>query len=301
MALPGRTRGSRAAKRRFLPEGRLSGPMPWVIAIMMFFTIVAAAAGIALDHAGRSLNASLAGRVTVQVVEADPQIRQEQAERIIAELRRMPGIGKVRPLDEAEMQAALRPWLGEEMMDGTLPIPALVDADLEGRVTVGRILALRDRVRAIAPSARVEPHAAFLAPLAKLLRTLEGLAAAVVLLMTLATGAIVVLSAQAAHNSHRTTIEILHLMGATDVQIARLFQRRIAIDALFGGLVALLAAAAVLAALALRIRAVESDLLGAATLPDYGWAVLFLLPLAGVLLAMLTARLTVLRALRRSL
>src|SRR3546814_9273651 len=38
-----------------------------------------------------------------------------------------------------------------------------------------------------------------------------------------------------------------------------------------------------------------------ARLPGYGWGVLLLLPLGGVLLAMLTARLTVLWALRRSL
>lgn len=301
MALFRRTTGHRSASRRFLPEGRLSGAMPWIIAIMMFFTVVSAAAGIALDHAARSLSASLAGRVTIQIVEADPQIRQEQAGRVMAGLRRFPDITGVWPVSDAEMRASLQPWLGEDMLDGTLPIPALIDVDLSGRMTAGRIAALRDRVTALAPSARVEPHAAFLAPLARLLRTLEGLALAVVLLMTLATGAVVVLAAQAAHNSHRTTIEVLHLMGATDIQIARLFQRRIALDALFGGLIALLAAGGVLAALFFRIQAVESDLLGAAALPDYGWAVLVLLPAAGVLLAMLTARMTVLRALRRSL
>lgn len=301
MAFLRRKTGNRSASRRFLPEGRLSGTMPWIIAIMMFFTIVAAAAGVALDHAARSLNVSLAGRVTVQIVEADPQIRQEQTGRVITELRRLPDVEGIQPVGELEMRALLKPWLDEDMLDGTLPIPALIDVDLNGRVTAGRIAALRDRLTAIAPSARFEPHAAFLAPLAGLMRTLEGLALAVVVLMSLATAAIVVLAAQAAHNSHRTTIEVLHLMGATDIQIARLFQRRIAFDALFGGLVALLAAIAVLAALSLRIQAVESDLLGAATMPDYGWAVLVLLPVAGVFLAMLTARMTVLRALRRSL
>jgi cell division transport system permease protein len=90
-------------------------------------------------------------------------------------------------------------------------------------------------------------------------------------------------------------------MGATDVQIARLFQRRMAFDALFGGVVGLLAASLVLALVAVLIKDIGSDLLGAAALPNYGWGVLLLLPLGGVLLAMLTARVTVLRALRRSL
>ena len=66
-------------------------------------------------------------------------------------------------------------------------------------------------------------------------------------------------------------------------------------------MVALFAAGLVVGGLAFRIQAVESDLLGSVTLPGYGWAVLLLLPFAGVLLAMITARMTVIRALRRSL
>ena len=288
-----------AAIRRILPEGRLSGPMPWVIAIMMFLTILAAAAGIGLDHAARSLRADLAGRVTVQIVEADADIREEQAGRVMAELRGYPGVTGIARVNDAEMEAALRPWLGEEMLDGELPIPALIDVDLSPGQ--GQIGALRDAVTAIAPSARVEPHAAFLGPLAQLVGALKWLAIGLVLLMTLATAATVVLAARAAHNSHRTTIEVLHLMGASDVQIARLFQRRIALDALFGGLLGLLVAGLVLALLAALVRDIGSDLLGAATVPDYGWAMLLLLPVGGVLLAMLTARITVLAALRRAL
>ena len=38
--------GERAA--RLVPQARLSGPMPWVIAIMVALTVVAAAGGLAL-------------------------------------------------------------------------------------------------------------------------------------------------------------------------------------------------------------------------------------------------------------
>src|SRR3546814_3453568 len=79
--------------------------------------------------------------------------------------------------------------------------------------------------------------------------------------MTLATAAIVVLAARAAHNSHRTTIEVLHLMGSTDVQIARLFQRRIALDALFGGMLGTPGSVLVLILLGILIRNIGSDVL----------------------------------------
>ena len=43
-----------AAERGLLPEGRLAGPMPWVIAIMMFLTVLAAAAGLGLGQRRRA-------------------------------------------------------------------------------------------------------------------------------------------------------------------------------------------------------------------------------------------------------
>ena len=48
-----------SADRQLLPEGRLTGPMPWVLAIMMFLTVLAAAAGLGLGNAARSLNANI--------------------------------------------------------------------------------------------------------------------------------------------------------------------------------------------------------------------------------------------------
>jgi cell division transport system permease protein len=90
-------------------------------------------------------------------------------------------------------------------------------------------------------------------------------------------------------------------MGATDVQVARLFQRRIALDALFGGFVGLAAAALVLLVLGSRAAALGSDLLGSVALPLAAWALLIVLPFFGVLLAMLVARGAILRALGRML
>ena len=87
-----------------------------------------------------------------------------------------------------------------------------------------------------------------------------------------ATAATVALAARAALDTHRGTIEILHLMGATDFQVARLFQRRIALDALFGGLVGFILAGFVLIAIGERVSALGSELLGTAAIPGRGLA-----------------------------
>jgi cell division transport system permease protein len=289
-----------AAERGLLPEGRLAGPMPWVIAIMMFLTVLAAAAGLGLGGAASRLDDQIGGRVTIQVVEADPVLRDRQAEAAAVALRLLPGVVAVRPVPEAEIQALLEPWLGAGLMRSDLPVPALIDVDLTPQARA-RIDRLRQAVAAAAPAARVDDHAQWLAPLARLIGTLQWLAAGLVLLMVGATAATVVLAARAALDTHRNTIEILHLMGATDLQVARLFQRRIALDALFGGLVGFILGGLVLIAIGDRVTALGSELLGSAAIPPEGWLILIGLPVFGVLLALLVARLTILRALGRML
>ena len=119
--------------------------------------------------------------------------------------------------------------------------------------------------------------------------------------MMAATSAAVVLAARSALNTHRSTIDVLHLLGATDSQVATLFQRRIALDALFGGLAGLLLALVIMLLIGNRMRAIGSELLGSASLGWSGWLLIIMLPVGGALLSTLCARLTVLRALRQML
>jgi len=130
---------------------------------------------------------------------------------------------------------------------------------------------------------------------------LTWLAFALVLLMLGATGAVVVLAARAGLETHRATIEVMHMLGSTDVQVARLFQRRIALDAALGGVAGGAAALAVLLFLGTRLAALGSELLGGITLAAGDWALLVLVPIGFVALATIAARITVVAALRRSL
>lgn len=296
----GNVRRFGAADRRLLPEGRLSGPMPWVIAIMMFLTVLAAAAALGLGGAASSLDADVGNRLTIQVVEADPVERDRQAAAAMASLRGLPGVAQARQLPEAEMRELVEPWLGSGGIVEDVPLPAMIDVDLAPDAAIGAE-DLRARLAPIAPAARVDDSAGWLAPLARLIQALRLLAGGLVLLMVGATAATVVLAARASLDTHRSTIEVLHLMGATDVQVARLFQRRIALDALFGGIIGLLAGALVLLGIGQRVGALGSDLLGSASLPLSSWLVIIALPLGGVALAMLVARVTILRALGRLL
>jgi cell division transport system permease protein len=289
-----------AADRRLLPEGRMAGPMPWVIAIMMFLTILAAAAGMALAGSARNLGKDLDARLTVQLPEPNPGLRDAQASQILIGLRRLAVVKSAEAVPQAQLSALLEPWLGSEGIDGDLPLPALIDVELK-RTGADDIAVVRELVAMIAPAARVDQQAIWLQPLANLLKSLIWLAIGLVTLMTIATSAAVVLAARAALNTHRATIDVLHLLGSSDNQIAGIFQRRIALDALFGGLAGLLIALIVMLLIGERMRALGSELLGSAGLGWESWLVLIALPLIGAALSTLSARITVLRALRQIL
>jgi cell division transport system permease protein len=284
------------AERRLLPEGRLAGPMPWVIAIMMFLTALAAALGFAMANAATRLGDDLGRQLTVQVLVADPKERAAQADAAEHALRGQPGVTAVRRLGDEEMQTLLKPWLGTAGLTEDLPLPIMLDVDLKGgsRSVLDGITAA---VAAAAPGARIDDHAQWLEPLVGLVRSLGLLAAGIVALMGGATAAAVVLAARSALNTHRHTIEVMHMMGATDVQVARLFQRRIALDAMFGALLGVVCAILVIMLIGARLADIGSGLIGSIALPGGAWGLLLLLPLFAGLLAYGVARVTVLRAL----
>ncbi len=288
-------------ERRLIPEGRISGPMPWVIAIMLFLTLLSAAAGLLLADAARQGGDDLARRVTVQIIEPDPAARGAQRSAVALKLRGFAGVTAVKPVPDAEVRDLLEPWLGSGVADAEIPVPALVDVTFDRPPNAAQLKALQGRLRSIAPTTKLDSHAAWMAPFFELMRALVWLAIGVLLLLLLATSATVVLAVRSTLNTHRETIEIMHMMGGTDFQAARLFQRRVALDALLGGFIGFIAAGVVIWLLGGRFASVEPGLLSGAGFPWYGWIVLALIPLVVTGLAMLIARRTVISALKKML
>jgi cell division transport system permease protein len=281
------------AERRLLPGGRLQGPTPYVIAIMMFVMVVIAAAGLSLANAAAMVAKGVENRYSVQIANG-----AALAPRAGAALKDAPGVAAVRPVPEAEMRDTLERWLGPAGAQADLPLPALIDVDLKPGASPQAIAA---RVEQAVPGARFVAHSAMLGPMLRALRSLTWLAFALVVLIAIATAAAVVLAARGALDTNRATIEVMHGVGATDDQIARLFQRKIALDSLTGGLAGAGAAGIILLLIA-GGRAVWFDDLAGGPLLDAG-DLLFLaaLPLIGAAVATVVARLAVLRALRESL
>ncbi|MES2781929.1 MAG: cell division protein [Pseudomonadota bacterium] len=290
-----------AHDRKLIPEGRLSGPMPWVIAIMLFLTLLVAAAGLTLADAAQKGGQDLSRQVTVQIIETDPVERANKRAEVTRYLRKFDGVTSVKPVSDTEVRKLLEPVLGVDILDADVPVPALVDIRLNQAPSASTLGSLRSSLRRVAPDVRLDPHSSWMAPFYRLMNVLLWLAGTVFLLLLVATSAVVILAVRSTLNTHRGTIEIMHLMGGTDVQAARLFQRRVALDALLGGFVGFCAAAFIMVTLGNQFAAAEPSLLSGVAFPLYGWVILALIPLAVTALAMLMARFTVISALKKML
>ena len=288
---------------RILQQARIAGPMPWVIAIMIALTVMAAAAGLALSNLAGNARAEIAGGVAVQIVEAAPAARDRQAERAVSYFANREDVTSVRRVPDEELAELMRPWLGDigNAEEDGVPIPALVDVKLSGPVTAARLSAMRSELLEAAPSARIDAQAAWLGPVFDAIRSLQFLAVALVTLLAITSAAAVWLAARSALGSNHETIETIHHLGGTDGQIAAIFQRSIARDAALGGLAGLLLGLAAVFVLGQQFARLGSGLIAGGGLSPIDWILIGAIPIVGILLATVTARFTVVSALRRML
>ena len=280
------------ADRRLIPSSGIKGPVPLLIAIMTFVMVVVAAAGLALGNTASVVKQGVENRFSIQI--SDGSTKTSAA---IAAARSAPGVSRVEQVPPEDLRRTLERWLGPAGAEADLPLPVIIDVDLAPGADVP---AVARRIEQAVAGARFVAHRASLAPLLDALRGLTMLAFGLVLLIAMASAAAVVLAARGALDTHRATIEVMHGIGATDEQVATLFLRQIAIDALIGGIAGAATAGLILAAI-IGGASFATSLAGG---PPLGWgdaAVLVALPLAVALLATTVARGALLRALRERL
>jgi cell division transport system permease protein len=280
------------ADRRLLGTSRFRGPTPWVIAIMSFSILIIAATGLALANTAGSLRRAIESRYAVEIPNGGQNLGA-----IVATLKSAPGVSSVEPVPEAAMRRTLERWLGPAAQSADLPVPALVNFDTRSGADIQGI---EKRVAAIAPGAQISAHSDRVGPLLRSIHALQWLSFGLVMLLSAAAAAAVVLAARGALDTHRFTIEVMHGVGATDLQLTHLFQRKIALDALVGSLAGAAAGALVLVLLASGASFV-GELTGGASLSAGDMLLLVLLPLALTALATWVARIAVLAALRETL
>jgi cell division transport system permease protein len=179
-------------------------------------------------------------------------------------------------------------------------LPDLLVVEMTGGATLD-VAGLAGQLQELAPGASIEGHESWQRDLAAFTRSVKTLATIAIAFIIIAAIATIVFVTQTGLEIHRRVIEIVHLVGAQDSYIAKQFLIHALRQGLIGGGAGVLLAALTL----LLIERMMSD--GAtALLPDLSlhagqWLLLALAPLVVGTVSMVTAHLTVLRALGRDI
>ncbi|MDE2228552.1 MAG: hypothetical protein KGL11_05870 [Alphaproteobacteria bacterium] len=287
-----------------IPFGRDGGSrfLPALTLLMVFLAGLALAAVMDLERALARWDQSLTGTLTVELPAATGA-GDKSLDAALAALRVAPGVTSATPIDSAATAKLVAPWLGASLSPTDLELPRLVDVRLDPAARPD-LAALRARLAKAAPGATLDDHQLWLDNLARFARSAELTALGILALI----GGVAVISVSFATRTglavHHDVIELLHLMGARDGYVARQFERQALRLALIGGAGGLALAVAALLALghatgAAAFLGERVTLLPTLHLRGWNWAVLAVLPVVAGLVAMATARLTVLATLRR--
>lgn len=269
------------------PAGRL---VPWIIGIMVFLATLAGAGALGLQHASGAWKQLLIDSMTVQIADGpDADAKVTSALRLLTTTH---GIASARQIPTPDVIKLLEPWIGNRASSSTLPLPRLIDvriapgADLDKR-------ALARKLADIIPGVQVDDHRQWLDRLAQIIAGLQFLAVALILIVTSAMIAIVIFSVRAGLLAHREVIEVLHLVGAEDPYIARQFQIYASRLAFAGAWPGFIMAAGIAFLLGIAADQIQAPLLPNIALTPIGWTALIAAPILSIVLASVTARITV--------
>ena len=277
--------------------------LPWLIALMVYLAGLALAGMLVLNGALAHWDRSLAGTLTVEIPPAEPGKGDGGLAAALQMLRATRGVVAAQALSDEATAKLIEPWLGSALTPDELALPRLVDLRIDPAAPPD-LAALRSRLAAAAPGAVVDDHRRWLDRLASLVLSIEATALVVMTLIGTAAVSTVVFTTRAGLAVHHAVIEVLHLIGARDNYIAAQFQRQALDLGLRGGLIGLALTVATLLAVgragaAANLLGEPVRLLPALSLAPWHWSLLALLPPAAGVIAMLTARITVMRALAR--
>lgn len=292
--------------------------LPWIIGFMVYLCALAVAAALLVDRLSDHWRQGLIGNLTVELPFA-PDLgvgaRAEQLDRGLDIITATPGVTGAAVLDDAQIADLLRPWLGVDAGTLDIPLPTMIAVTRHPEAPID-LPELQRRLESVAPGARVEDHGEWIDDALSFLRSLQFLAAALSALALGVAAMTVVFVTRTGLAIHRSVIEIVHVIGAPDAYIAQQFQAQSLRLGIFGGIIGVGLAAMTILGLdrvmgAGGVGGIMGSGSGAATadggmaldfrLLPWQWAVLALLPLAVALIAMITARLTVMRTLGRLL
>ncbi|MEM6413786.1 MAG: hypothetical protein AAF720_03935 [Pseudomonadota bacterium] len=225
-----------------LPKTGAGGaPLVAVIAVISALAALSLVGFVTISSAARSWTTDLSTSMTVQVKGPNTEQIEERSLAAKSILEMTPGIENVVVQSPEEAASLLEPWLGKGA-DGYLNIPALIEITVDAK-SPPDIDKLKKELASAADGLSLDDHRTWNAALAATAGAGQALAFGIFLVVTGAACAIAVFAARAGLEANADIVTLLHLIGATDEFIATEVQKRFLLLGLVGSLIGVVIAA----------------------------------------------------------
>lgn len=270
-----------------------------MVGIMVYVATFAMSAEATLSAITFTWDRGMQSRMTIEIPATDDESSIPQAERVkqvMNVLHAMPQIALALPLPDDEAIRLLKPWINQPELLKVLPVPVLIDVERKDGTTLNAE-DLQQQLKPIAKDIRVDDHTSWLSDLNHLVRGLTVIAGLIILLTGITLMIAVSLICHAIMATEQDTMSLLHVLGATDSDIAYHFQKHTQRLSWPASLIGFILAMSSTALLLYFLR----NFADPSMLEWSHWVVLgfmtILIPILAIAIAVLAARLSVLKLL----
>ena len=294
-----KTQKKSAALKDILPKrGRTAGLLALAIGVMVYLASMAMAGGMAITITTQSWKVDLNETLTIKIDQLEGRNEEADMAAVLEILKTVPGVASARPVTNREMTDLLAPWLGENINFKDLGLPLLIDVERDKRYSVDSER-LKQQLIEVAPGAQLDDHGIWRTALEALALTIQIIAFGVVTLIILATVAVVIFATKADLAAHNETVQVLHLVGARDKYIAGEFQRYFLKIGIRGGIFGFTLSSGTLIGFSYLADIIDQAFLTALAPGLLSYLILLPAPLLVAVVAMTTAKATVLQTLSK--
>lgn len=279
--------------------------MAVLTSIYMYLFIIMLAIFMAINAMASSWEKDIAGAITVQITPIEDQNKhidaaktQEQLNKVQQFIEQVAGVADVRVLDEQAVQRLMSPWIGSKVDLSTLPIPQLLDVRLKPDAELNYDEITRG-LKLLTPNASIDNHRLWLNRLIKFATSLKTIALAILLMVVAICAFSIYYSARTSLNINIESVKILHIIGAKDDFIAKLYAFDYAKIGLLSGIIGLMAAVPCIILVGKYGMSTGSGLLNGASLSNFAWILIILTPLFALAYSMITSYWTVRKTLEK--
>ena len=209
----------------------------FVAGVLCCFACLAVICVLASDRAAGGWTAQLKGSASVLIRPIGDESADTAAGRGAAALGGVKGVAEARVMEKDKAEALVEPWLGPAARAPDLPLPRMVTVEFDPKPPHPTAARLAAALKGAGVDGVVDDHSRWIGDIVQAGTIARAAAIGAAALIVLSAAAVIAFATRAGLAARHEIVEVLHLAGAPDRTIVRLFQDRLAeLAALAGAL-----------------------------------------------------------------